>query len=305
MRLVSILILVGALVLAGAAYFLAPVLMGNRQPQQAPVQVVRLAAQNVLVAAKNLPAGTVLKLEDVKFQRWPEEAVDPSFMVQEKGADPQKTAVGMVVLHGIDAGVPITAAKLLKPGEASFLSAALTPGLRAVTIKIDPISGEAGFILPQDRVDVVLQESFPLQQSASVANASTNLPQITTRDVASVILRNVKVLAINQSVQDIDSKPNPVPTTATLEVDLVQAQKIELAATLGNLSLILRSHTLPARPEPEAAIPTVEDFQASPYRAAVLQQIYGNLSTTSVEDTGAGSGTVRVYHGTQLAGAGK
>lgn len=306
MRLVSILIVVGAVILAGAIFFIVPRLMGSgQQAQQAP-QVVRLAAQDVLVAAHNLPAGTVVKLDDVRWQRWPEEGLDANFMVREKGANPQKSVLGFIVLHGIEEGAPITAQRLLKPGDTSFLSAALTPGLRAVTVKIDPISAEAGFILPQDHVDVALKEHFPIAPSQAVSLASQNLPQITTRDVATVILRNVKVIAINQSVQDIDSKPNPAPVTATLEVDLAQAEKIDVASTLGTLSLILRSHTLPARPEPEGASPTVEDFQASPYRAAVLQQIYSNLASSGQAASPAESGNsggLRVYHGTQLARA--
>lgn len=303
MRPVSILIVLGAVILAGAIFFIVPRLMHTQQAQQGQPQVVRLAAQDVLVAAHNLPAGQVLKLEDVKWQRWPEEALDPNFMVREKGADPQKTAVGMIVLHGIETGVPITPQRLLKPGETSFLSAALAPGLRAMTIKIDPISAEAGFILPLDHVDVVLEEHFPISPSPTVLAASQNLPQIATRDVATVILRNVKVLAINQVIADIDSKPNPLPVTATLEVDLQQAEKLDVAASLGTMSLILRSHTLPARPEPEGASPSVEDFQASPYRAAVLQQVYSNLAASELPANPAmpeGAG-LRVYHGTQLS----
>ena len=95
------------------------------------------------------------------------------------------------------------------------------------------------------------------------------------------------------------------PATATLEVDLPQAEKMEVAATLGTLSLILRSHVLPARPDAEATSPSVEDFQASPYRAAVLQQIYGNLAASQLaaNPTVPESG-LRLYHGTQLAGTG-
>src|SRR6185312_11640304 len=122
MRLASILIVVFALVLAGTVFFVVPRLM-NRGAQQAQQQAqVRAAAQDVLVAAKNLPAGTVLKPEDVRWQRWPEEALDPNFLVREKGADPQKVAVGFIVLHGIEAGQPVTAQRLLKPGESGFLA---------------------------------------------------------------------------------------------------------------------------------------------------------------------------------------
>ena len=228
----------------------------------------------MLVAAKSLPAGTVLKAEDVRWQRWPEEGLDPNFLVREKGADPQKVAVGFIVLHGIDAGQPVTAQRLLKPGESGFLAAALTPGMRAVTIKIDAVSAEAGFILPQDRVDIALNEHYTVTLPPGAAPPG---PQISTKDVSSIILRNVKILAIDQGMQDIDSKPK-VGATATLEVDLQQAQKIEIAAQLGTLSLVLRSHTLPTRAEPEGASPIVEDYQVSPFRAAVTLQHLSNLA---------------------------
>jgi pilus assembly protein CpaB len=303
MRLASILIVVFALVLAGTVFFVVPRLM-NRGAQQAQQQAqVRAAAQDVLVAAKNLPAGTVLKPEDVRWQRWPEEALDPNFLVREKGADPQKVAVGFIVLHGIEAGQPVTAQRLLKPGESGFLAAALAPGMRAVTVRIDAVSAEAGFILPRDRVDVVLNEHYTVTLAPIAAPPGQSLPQIGTKDVSSVILRNVKILAIDQAMQDIDSKPK-VGATATLEVDLQQAQKIAIAAQLGTLSLVLRSHTLPTRSEPEGASPIVEDYQVSPFRAAVMQQYYSNLANGQQQLQHASSEDgLRVYHGAALAGA--
>jgi pilus assembly protein CpaB len=303
MRLASILIVVCALLLAGAVFVFVPRLM-NRNVQQAErQQAVRVAAQDVLVAAKNLPAGTVLKAEDVRWQRWPEEALDPSFQVREKGADPQKVAVGFIVLHGIEAGQPVTPQRLLKPGESGFLAAVLTPGMRAVTMRIDAISAEAGFILPLDRVDIVLNEHYTVAPAPGAAQASQNLPQVGTKDVSSVILRNVKVLAIDQGMQDIDSKPR-VGATATLEVDLQQAQKISIAGQLGTLSLVLRSHTLPTRSEPEGASPIVEDYQVSPFRAAVMQQLYSNLATGQQQaQHSVSDDALHVYHGAALAGA--
>jgi pilus assembly protein CpaB len=302
MRLVSIVIVVFALVLAGAVFLFVPRLM-NRSAQQAQqAQTVRVAAQDVLVAAKSLPAGTVLKAEDLRWQRWPEEALDPTFLVREKGADPQKVAVGFIVLHGIDAGEPVTPQRLLKPGDSGFLAAALTPGMRAVTIRVDAVSAEAGFILPQDRVDIVLDEHYTVGLAPGVALANQNLPQIAgAKDVSSVILRDVKVLAIDQGMQDIDSKPK-IGATATLEVDLDEAQKIAIAAHLGTLSLVLRSHTLPTHPEAEGASAIVEDYQVSPFRAAVLQQIYTNLATQQQQAASAEDGP-RIYHGAALAAA--
>jgi pilus assembly protein CpaB len=294
MRLVVVLIVGLALVLAGVVFFVVPRLM-NRSAQEAQQiqqqQPQRLAASDVLVAAHNLPAGLVLKPEDVRWQRWPEEALDPNFLVREKGADPAKDVAGKIVLHGIETGEPVTALRLLKPGDTGFLAAELAPGARAVTIAITAITGDGGFILPQDRVDVLLTEHYPM--NAALQAAQLNLA-ISPKLVTSVILRNVKVLAVDLAIQDLDSKPK-VGTTATLEVDLTQAEKLALAPELGSLSLILRSHTLPDRPEPEGASPSVEDFQVSPYRAAALQQFYTNLAQ-SPQAQGGEAGP-RIYHG--------
>ncbi len=302
MRLVSILIVGLALVLAGVVFFVVPRLM-NRSAQEAQqnqqqAQPQRLAADDVLVAAHDLPAGLALKAEDVRWQRWPEESLDPNFVVREKGGDPNKDVVGKIVVHGIEAGEPVTALRLLKPGDTSFLAAEMAPGTRAVTVKIDPTSGDAGFILPLDRVDVLLTEHYGVAMAAASSQANVNLPQVATKDVTSVILRNVKVLAIEQTIQDLDSKPKTPPgTTATLEVDLVQAEKLTIAPVLGTLSLILRAHALPERPEPEGASPTVEDFQVSPFRAAVLQQFLTNLAKAQQEQPGSPESGPRLYHG--------
>ena len=237
----------------------------------------------------------------MRLQHWPLDALGPNFLVREKGADPQKVAVGLIVLHGIEAGEPITPQRLLKPGESGFLAAALTPGMRAVTIKIDALSAEAGFILPEDRVDVVLNEHYTLTLAPVTQQASQKIGQLSTKDVSSVILRNVKVLAIDQGMQDIDSKPK-VGATATLEVDLEEAQKVAVAAQLGTLSLVLRSHTIPAVTRPEPASPIVEDFEVSPFRASLIRQIYSNLAVTQQQalqqqNSPSGGGEMRVYHG--------
>ena len=311
MRLVSILIVTFALLLAGVIFFVVPRLMtrGVQQAQQQQ-QPAQIASNDVLVAARNLPAGTVLKGDDVRWQRWPQDALDPSFLVREKGAAPQKDAIGQVVLHGIDKGEPITAQRLLKPGEAGFLAAALTPGMRAVAIKVDAITGTAGFVLPADRVDVLLTEHYS-QRLSQEAQRSVSVPEVGSKDVTSVVLRDVKVLAVDQVMQDIDSKPK-LAGTATLEVDLKQAEKLALAAQIGTLSLALRSHTAPAQPEAEAGSGFVEDIQVSPVRAAVAQQqtaVFGQPQAALPQApiaSGEATAALHVYHGASLArGAGQ
>jgi pilus assembly protein CpaB len=307
MRLVSILIVTFALLLAGVIFFVVPRLMTRGAQQAQQQQPVQPTTSDVLVAAQSLAAGTVLKADSVRWQRWPQDALDPTFVVRENGATPQKDVVGQVVLHGIDQGEPVTAQRLLKPGEAGFLAAALAPGKRAVAIKVDAITGTAGFVLPADRVDVLLTEHYSQRVSPEAQRATG--PEIGSKDVTSVVLRDVKVLAVDQAMQDIDSKPK-LAGTATLEVDLKQAEKLALAGQIGILSLALRSHARPSPPQAEAGSELVEDVQVSPVRAAASRQQSGPLAPAMLPQAPVAPGDMseglHVYHGASLArGAGQ
>jgi pilus assembly protein CpaB len=301
MRLISVLIVTFALVLAAAIFFLVPRLMthtpseAQRQRQPAPV-----AAEDVLVAARDLPAGTILKPGDVRWQRWPKDAVAADFLVREKGANPAKDAAGHVVLRGIEQDAPITAARLLRPGTAGFLAAALRPGTYASSIAIGPVPGVSGLVLPGDHVDVLLTEHYGMKLRAPEGDEA---PQIGSRDVTSVLLHDVRVLAIDQAIKDIDSMPAKHVSTATLEVTLDQAEKLALATSLGSLSLTLRSLTPPA---PETGPDIVQDFQVSPYRAYVLEHFYaGDTGAKPAPPTAPARRvlTPHIYHGATLGGA--
>jgi pilus assembly protein CpaB len=273
-------IVVFALALSAVVFFVVPKLMNRNQVAAQPAPALRIAAGDVLVAARNLPAGTIVKSDDMRWQRWPEEGLDPNFLTRDKGADPQKDTIGRVVLRGFGAGEPITAPRLLRPGEAGFLAAALTPGMRAVSVHIDAVSGDGGFIVPGDRVDVLLAERYPIMYSADEQASFSGL-RPTQKQVNSVVLHNVRVLAIDQEMQDIDKKPK-VGSTATIEVDAVQAQKAVLAGQMGALSLALRSLVQAEPPAREGGI--VQDADVSPF--------LGNL----VHGTSHTAG-VRVYRG--------
>lgn len=284
MRPVSIFIFVFALLFAGLVYFVVPRLMNKPVEAQPAQQPIRIAAGDVLVAARPLPAGTILKVGDVRWQRWPEEGLDPNFLQRDKGATPQQDAAGSVVLRGFTAGEPITTARLIKAGESGFLAAALEPGKRAVSVKIDAVSGGAGFIVPGDRVDLLLAERF----SISYANNGESFQaRPTHKTVNSVVLSDVRVLAIDQEMRDLDNKPK-IGQTATLEVELAQAQKLALAPQMGSLSLALRSL---ARPEiAEARGGTVQDVDVSPFLHKLVRQ---------PEES-----KVRVYRGAAIIGNG-
>ncbi|HUK58459.1 MAG TPA: Flp pilus assembly protein CpaB [Stellaceae bacterium] len=303
MRAIGIVIIGLALVLAASVFFVVPRLMRSPAPSQQASQPVQVPAKEVLVAAHNLPAGTALKAEDMRWQKWPADGLNPNYFLHDQGDDP-KNHVGMIVLHGLETGEPIVQSRLLKPGDTSFMAAELPPGMRAISIHIDNISATSGFILPGDYVDVLLSEHFTLKQSQADQKRSDQIgpPPFDTREINSIVLRDVKVLAIDQTVQDLDSKPK-TGGSATLEVTLQDAQKLTIASSIGNLSLLLRSHQLPAHPEAEPTPTIVEDYQVSTFRAAMLQQYLSRLAQYEGGGGVASSGgELRIYHGDSLAG---
>jgi pilus assembly protein CpaB len=280
MRPVSIAIMVFALMLAGLVFFTVPKLMTRNVEVVPPAPMPVIAGAEVIVAAHTVPAGTILKSDDLRWQRWPDEGLDANYLVRDKGANLQKDAVGRVVLRGITVGEPITAQRLLKPGDSGFLAAALTAGMRAMSIRIDAVSGNAGFITPGDRVDILLTEHYPMHYGPNDANAGGTMPP--QKQVSSVLLRDVRVLAVDQEMRDLDNKPK-VGSTATVEVDLEQAQKLNLASQMGALSLALRSLSRPEHPEVQGGL--IQDVNVSAF--------LGSLSRRGRDDNG-----LRVYRGT-------
>jgi pilus assembly protein CpaB len=140
--------------------------------------------------------------------------------------------VGAVVRSRITAGQPITFDQVVRPGERGFMAAVLTPGNRAVTVNVNASTGIAGFIFPGDRVDLILTMTIqPLDGGAG-------------RHVSETILRNVRVVGMDQSFTDgrkDDKADLSVPHTATLDVTPKQAESVSVASDLGVLSLSLRS----------------------------------------------------------------
>jgi pilus assembly protein CpaB len=231
MRGLVIFIVAGALGIAVLTYFVVPRLL--RAPEAVAALPKEAPVTRVLVAAANLPAGTIIKPDQVRWQAWPDQGIDASYLV-EGAVDPAQRVVAAAVKRGFVAGEPIALTRLAQKGEAGFLAAALSPGMRAVSVKVDAVSGTSGFILPGDRVDVMLAAQFEIERG-------TSKPE--TKSFAEVVLSDIRVLAIDQSMKDI---PNPdekqqakVAATATLEVTLRQAESIGVANQLGKLILVL------------------------------------------------------------------
>jgi len=175
--------------------------------------------KTIVVAAKPLRFGNELSADVLREIAWPENAVP-------KGAFakiPDLLSEGRrVALSAIEPNEPVLAVKITGPGQRATLSALVRPGMKAVTIRVNDVDGVGGFVMPGDRVDIVLTRQID-------KNAASN----------ELVLQNARVLAVDQSADERADKPT-VPKAVTLEVDTVGAQKLSLAASVGNLSLMLR-----------------------------------------------------------------
>lgn len=229
----KIILLAVALIVAGGTMLLARSMLDNGAPPPSTDQgavAVATAMTEVLVAARDLPAGSLLKDTDVKWQAWPKDAATEQFAV--KGVKETKDFIGAVVRQGLRTGDPIMNSRVVRVGEQGFLSAVLTPGLRAITIPITPASGVAGFAFPGDHVDVIV--THKITRRAPEGNGTVD------HKVSETMLTNVRVLALDQKTDDQAKEAKPAQL-ATLEVTPRQAEKLALVVELGTLSLALRS----------------------------------------------------------------
>jgi len=227
----KIVLLVGALVIAAVTAIMAKNMFSGASTPQAQAQQV-VVGPEVLVATRTLPVGTIIDAEAFRYQPWPQGLVQPAYFIRgAQGGDPQGL-IGTVVRNEITAGQPLTSGAVVRPGERGFLAAALGPGMRAVTVGVSATSGVAGFVFPGDRVDLVLTQE--------VEGGGDGPPL----RVSETIVRNIRVLAVDQRLNARDESGNQVAqtvATVTFEATPKISEKIAVAQTIGQLSLSLRS----------------------------------------------------------------
>jgi pilus assembly protein CpaB len=194
----------------------------------------------VLVAKGNLPIGKKIARGDLVWQPWPKDGVQSDFLSAAK-PDTRKMGqiVGAVARRGIIKGTPITKQAVFKSKNPGFLAGALDPNMRAISISVSAQSGAAGFILPGDRVDVILIQDVG-KKTRSKKSGSAEATKSFHSHIAETILQNVRVLASDQKVSDFEKKAK-VAKTVTLEVTRKQAEALAVAGSMGKLSLALRS----------------------------------------------------------------
>ena len=262
-------------VAAVAAIGLALVVRAMGSPSKEPTAVATAAPvetrpmARVLVAAKDLQPGRRLDESDLDWKEWPVDQVNPAFITDgstpipaagepasgdEGDAKPEGAVaavsraatnlatggakadyVGSVVREPILAGEPIVMRKIVRAGDRGYMAADLEAGMRARAIRVSVDTAAGGFILPGDRVDVVLTRETTLGNiGASEGDRS--------KFTSATVMQNIKVLAIDQSTRAGDDEQTVIGATATLEVGPRDAEALALAKSEGELSLILRSY---------------------------------------------------------------
>ena len=216
----STIVMIGFAVVFGVlAVFIAQVWLNNQADQRARRMDKPAPAQTIVVAKQPLRFGAELTAAALAEVPWPAGALPAGAFGK------IKDALGggkRIVLTAIEANEPVLAVKVTGPGQRATLSALVTPGMKAVTIRVNDVEGVGGFVLPGDRVDIVLTRQI------DKGTATTQ-----------VVLQNTKVLAIDQVADERFAKAT-VAKSVTLEVDTVEAQKVWLASSVGSLSLLLR-----------------------------------------------------------------
>jgi pilus assembly protein CpaB len=218
--------------IAGGAGLLAFVLMRSIvSGPTAPTQIaVPINATEVLVARRNIQLGEVTKPTDFRWQQWPTEAVTPGFITQSGGDGGMRLVTDAISRAPLLEGEPVTQQKLIKAGQGGVLAAILPSGMRAISTKIKEETAAGRLILPNDRVDVILtrRERNPSGQDETVADT---------------LFRNVRVLAIGQSIgaKEGAKTSEGAADTATLELTPHQAELLARANASGEISLSLRS----------------------------------------------------------------
>jgi pilus assembly protein CpaB len=220
--------------IAVAAGGLAAILAGSYESAPPPAQVVQVPTTDILVAKNDLGMGTALGPQDTEWATWPESAAqNPAFIRKKDRPEAQQQFVGAIVRVPMAQGEPLRENKLIRGKNSGYMAAILPTGMRAYSTDISPETGAAGFILPNDRVDVILTPKRPRDDD----KASKQIEAYASE----TILTDIRVLAIDQLVQEKDGQRVVIGKVATLELTQRQSELLAAARQAGVLSLALRS----------------------------------------------------------------
>lgn len=228
MRKAQLVVLAGAVLAAGGAGYLAMNLMQREpEPQQVQQQAPTIQMEEVLIAASDIPMGTKVSADMLEWREWPRDSVADGFITMSGRPDAADEMTGSIARATIYAGEPLRDSKLVQ-SDQGFMSAILPKGQRAVATSISTATSAGGFILPNDRVDVLMTRRRTGEGEEGFATE--------------VILENIRVLAIDQTIREQDGEQVVVGETATLQLSPKEVEILTVAQqTADRLSLALRS----------------------------------------------------------------
>jgi pilus assembly protein CpaB len=206
-----------AVVLGLLAVFLANSFLSRKEQQAYSGGTTKVA-----VAAAPLAYGTDITADKIRFVDYPNSSIPPGAFTN--AAQLMPSGSKRVALLPIAINEPILNGKISAVGQGASIAALLPDGMRAASVRINDVSGVAGFVQPNDSVDVLI---------------TRQLPDAANTQQTDVLLQNIRVIAIDQQAKNADGSPK-VAKTATLEVNPLDAQKLALAQEVGTLSLVLR-----------------------------------------------------------------
>jgi pilus assembly protein CpaB len=243
MHTARIVVLLIALTAGGIAAYLVS---GSDNKPAPAAPVAQLPTVDVLVAKSDIGLGQSVKPEDIVWQTWPAATASNTFIRRSERPEANTQIAGSIARAPFIAGEPIREQKLVRADGSGFMAAILPTGMRAISTEISPETGAGGFILPNDRVDVILTKR---EKNAERPGA----PDVVNSEI---ILPNVRVLAIDQAPKEKDGQNSVIGKTVTLELKPEQAETLSRSRQTGTLSLALRSiadiHMVENKPDADA-----------------------------------------------------
>jgi len=228
MNTARIIVLIIAISAGGIAAYLAS---GSDNKPATTEPVAQLQTVEVLVAKADIGLGQTVTPDDVQWQSWPASTSSGTFIRRSDRPDAATQVAGSIARAPFIAGEPIREAKLVKADGSGFMAAILPTGMRAISTEISPETGAGGFILPNDRVDVIMTRRLKNPDPKAAGDIV----------VSEAVLANIRVLAIDQAPKEKEGQNSVVGKTATLELKPEQVPLLAQARQAGTLSLALRS----------------------------------------------------------------